>query len=272
MDEFLQRLLGGAAGAGLLYDAYSRLGDVGDTGRREMGELAETQLEQAAFRPYTVTSATGGQFGITQDPQTGQFQYGLTAFPEEQAFQQRMFGGAGSFFESAQLDPALREEALFERIRATQRPDERMERLGLEERLAAQGRLGVRTAQFGGTPEQLAMERAQQDAIARARIGAMEQARAEQMQQVGLGQQFLGASYLPQTQLLSAITPGMTAAGAQQQAQMYGTGLFGEARATGLEALLGASLGQANLAGALGGGLLSGALGSDYSFNIPTAG
>ena len=270
MPEWLQNLLGGAAGAGLLFDAYERLGTVGDDALTGMAELAETQLGQAAFRPYTVTSATGGQFGITQDPSTGQFQYGLATSPEEQAFQRSMFGGAEEFFQGAQMDPLERENVLFERIRAAQRPEERMERLGLEERLAAQGRLGVRTAQFGGTPDQFAMERAQQDSIARARMGAMEQARAEQSQQAGLGQQFLGASYLPQTQLLSAITPGMSSAGAQQQAQMYGAGLFGEATASGLEALLGASLGQANLAGALGGGLLSGALGSDYQFDIPT--
>ena len=187
MPEWLQKLLGGAAGAGLLYSAYSRLGDVGERGMTGMEELAETQLGQAAFRPYTVTTSTGSRFGITQDPQTGELQYGLTVSPEEQAFQQRMFGGAGQFFEGAQVDPALREETLFERIRATQRPDERMERLGLEERLAAQGRLGVRTAQFGGTPEQLAMERAQQDAIARARIAAMElsQSRANATSWIG---------------------------------------------------------------------------------------
>jgi hypothetical protein len=273
IDEY-GGLLGGSAGLGLLLSAYNRLEDVGDDATTGMGELAETQMEQTAFRPYTVTSATGSQFGITQDPTTGQFQYGLEMSPEEQAFQQGMFGGAGQFFEGAQLTPEQlvdREDVLFERIRQAQRPQERMERLGLEERLAAQGRLGVSTNLYGGTPDQLAMERAQQESIARARINAMDQARAEQAQQVALGQQFLGASYLPQAQLLSAITPGMSAAGQQQQAQMYGAGLFGEATASGLEALLGASLGQANLAGALGGGLLSGALGSDYKFDIPTA-
>jgi hypothetical protein len=321
MNEFLQQLLGGAAGAGLLYKAYERLGTVGDDALTGMGELARTQLEQAAFRPYTVTSATGSQFGITQDPTTGQFQYGLQLSPEEQAFQQRMFGRAGDFFTTprgatgltdagieavergrefmgqAAMPTMDREQAVFERIRAAQRPEEERQRLATEERLAAQGRLGLRTAQFGGAPEQFALAQAQEEARNRAMLSAMQQAQAEQAQQANIGSQFaglgsdlmrqrmglqqagqqlgmtaLGASYLPQAQLLSAITPGMTAAGQQQQAQMYGTGLFGEARATGLEALLGASLGQANLAGALGGGLLSGALGSGYDFDIPIIG
>ena len=137
--------------------------------------------------------------------------------------------------------------------------DERMARLGLEERLAAQGRLGVRTAQFGGTPEQLAMERAQQQAMAQARLGAAQQARQEQLQQANLGQQFFGTSYLPQTQLLAATQPSQQLAALQQQAQLQGAGLFGEAAMSGLEARLISEQARANLLGQIGTGLLSGA-------------
>ena len=50
-----------------------------------------------------------------------------------------------------------REQAVFDRIRATQRPDEERQRLALEERLLSQGRLGTSSATYGGgTPEQLA--------------------------------------------------------------------------------------------------------------------
>jgi hypothetical protein len=73
-----------------------------------------------------------------------------------------------------------------------------------------------------------------------------------------LGQQYLGAGYVPQAQLLGALTPGQTAAAQAQQAQLYGTGLFGEATASGIDALLGSALGQANLMGTVGAGLLSG--------------
>ena len=118
--------------------------------------------------------------------------------------------------------------------------------------------MGVRTAAFGGTPEQLAMEKAQAQQLAQARLGAAQQARQEQMGLAQLGQQYLGAGYIPQAQLLSALTPGQTAAAQAQQAQLYGTGLFGEATASGIDALLGSALGQANLIGAAGTGLLSG--------------
>lgn len=247
----------GLAGLGLLLNAYNRLGGVGERGLELGQDLAQTQLGQAAFRPYTVTTATGGQF--TAGPEG---QYTMAMSPEEQAMRTQLFGGASGFFTGASADPAVREQELYEQIRATTSPQERRERLGLEERLAAQGRLGVRTAQFGGTPEQLAMEEAQQTAMARARLGAAQQARQEQAQQAALGQQYFGASYLPQQQMLAAFQPGQTAAGAAQQAQLYGTGLFGEATASGIDALLASALGQANLMGEAGTGLLSGLFGA----------
>lgn len=255
----------GLAGLGLLTSAYGRLGDIGERGLTLGQQLAETQLGQAAFRPYTVTTATGGQFGMTQDPVTGAMTYQLGVSPEEQAFREQMFGGAGQFFEQAAMPTADREAAVYERMRAAMSPEEERQRLALEERLAAQGRLGVQTAQFGGTPEQLALAQAQEESRNRAMLSAMQQAQREQAQQAALGGQFLGSSYLPQQMLLQALTPGQTAAAQQQQAQLYGTGLFGEATASGIDALLGAGLGQANLMGAAGTGLLSGLFGGSGS-------
>jgi hypothetical protein len=208
----------GLAGLGLLMNAYGRLGDVGQRGL-ELGQgLAETQLGQAAFRPYTLTTATGGQFGATIDPATGQLSTTMTMSPEEQAMRGQLFGGAGDFYRQAAMPTADREAAIYSRMRDVMAPEERRQQLGLEERLASQGRLGLRTAQFGGAPEQFALAQAQEEARNRAMLGAMQQAQAEQRQQAGLGQQYLMGSYLPQTQLLAALSPGQTAAAQQQQA------------------------------------------------------
>ena len=255
----------GLAGLGLLASAYNRLGNIGERGLGLGQELAETQMGQAAFRPYTVTTSTGGQFGMTQDPTTGAMTYQMGVSPEEQAFRQQMFGGAGQFFEQAAMPTAEREQAIFDRMRTAMSPEEERQRLALEERLASQGRLGVRTAQFGGAPEQFALAQAQEEARNRAMLSAMQQAQAEQGQQAALGGQFLGSSYLPQQMLLQGLTPGQTAAAQAQQAQLYGTGLFGEATASGIDALLGSALGQANLMGAAGTGLLSGLFGEGGS-------
>ena len=172
--------------------------------------------------------------------------------------QQQLLGGAGDFFGQAQMPTAAREQAIFDRMRATQRPEEERQRLALEERLAGQGRLGVRSAMFGGTPEQLAMAKAQEESRSQAMLGAMQQAQAEQMQQAGLGQQFLGAGYLPQAQLLAATQPAQRLAELQQQAQLYGTGLFGETAMSGIESKLLAEQARANLLGGIGSNILAG--------------
>jgi hypothetical protein len=112
--------------------------------------------------------------------------------------QQQLFGFTGSAFDvlgSPELraaeqagvinmltqDPmqrATREQDIFGRMQATLQPEQERARLGLEERLANQGRLGVRTAMFGGTPEQLALEKAIAEQQAGLGVSAMEQARA----------------------------------------------------------------------------------------------
>jgi len=196
--------------------------------------------------------------GLPQ-PTTGGLEVGMTLSPQEQALQQQLFGGAGGFFGQAQMPTAAREQAIFERMRAAQRPEEQRQRLALEERLAAQGRLGTSSAAYGGaTPEMLAMATAQEEARTRSMLGAMQQAQAEQMQQAGLGQQFLGASYLPQAQLLAAAQPAQRMAELQQQAQLYGTGLFGETALSGIESRLLAEQARANLLGGIGSNILAG--------------
>lgn len=254
----LPQLLGlGSLGAGglLTGKAYQRLGDIGEQARRESSELAETGMEQSRFRPFTVTTGTGGALSTTPE---GGLTVGLS--PQEQAFQQQMFGGAGQFYGQAMQPTQEREQAVFERIRQAQRPEEERQRLATEERLASQGRLGLRTAQFGGAPEQFALAKAQEESRNQAMLSAMQQAQQEQMQQAQLGGQFMGAGYTPQAQALNVLQAGLPAAQMAQRGQLYGAGLFGEAEMGGLEALLGSGLGQANLYGQLGTGLLSGLL------------
>lgn len=246
------------AGTLLTSEAYDRLSDVGREAQREALALAERGQAESQFRPFTVTTATGGQLGTRVTP-TGAVETTMGLSPQEQALQQQLFGGAGQFFGQAQAPTMTREQQIFERMRAAQRPEEERQRLALEERLAAQGRLGTSSAAFGGaTPEQLAMATAQEEARTRSMLGAMQQAQAEQAQQAALGQQFLGASYLPQTQLLAATQPAQRMAELQQQAQLYGTGLFGETALSGIEARLLAEQARANLLGGIGSNILAG--------------
>jgi len=149
------------------------------------------------------SSAAGLQAMAMGQQALGQQPFGV--MPQEQAAQQA-FGLGQQFMGQAGMPTAQREADVYERIRATQRPEEERQRMALEERLFAQGRGGVTTSQYGGTPEQLAMAQAQTEAQNRAMLGAMQQAQAEQQQQAGLGAQYagLGSSLAAQRQALGS--------------------------------------------------------------------
>lgn len=404
------------------------LGEVGILG----GPVTDVTQTFEGIRPPDVRTGAGAL--AARGLGLGMAGLDTTAPADVEALRRQYGGLAGQAAADVLRPTGAREAEVFERIRATQRPEEERQRLALEERLAAQGRLGVRSAAFGGaTPEQLALATAQEEAQDRASLAAIQQAQAErqralgeaqafgglftgqaglssqlqsqaqqraaqlsqlglsaeqtqaqleaegfgrqmqlasaglqaqqvqsalesqsqqratqlaqlglsaeqiesqlqseglgrattaagqtaqlaqlagglQAQQAGLGAQYaglganlaqqrqalntarqaqalqamqagqgllggelglqsarqqlgltaLGGAYLPQTQLLRALAPGQTAAAAAQQAQLYGTGLFGEATASGIDALLAAELGRGQLIGAAGSGLLAG--------------
>ena len=293
----------GAGAVASIMEGYDRLGDIGDTAYTRGGEIAQQGLEQTQFKPFTVRSSTGGMFsadqggnvGMTLSPQEQAIQDalmtqaqqdiagGFAGDPMQQAAAQQAYGLGGQFMGMAGQDPMQRERDIYGNIRAMQSPEEQRQRMALEERLFTQGRGGVSTNLYGGTPEQLAMAKAQAEAQNQASLMAMQQAQAEQLQQANIGSAFaglgsqLGASdlaaqqaqqqlafgnltgaYAPQNQLLALQQASQLYPQLQQRGQLYGSGLFGEASMGGLEAYLGAGLGQANLLGDLGTGLLSG--------------
>ena len=143
------------------------------------------------------------------------------------------YGGLAGQAASDVLRPTgAREAEVFERIRATQRPEEERQRLALEERLAAQGRLGVRSAAFGGaTPEQLALAKAQEEAQDRASLSAIQQAQAERQQALGEAQAF-GGMFTQQAGLSSQLQSQAQ----QRAAQLSQLGLSAEQAQAQLEA------------------------------------
>ena len=294
--------------------------DVDDVGGVNIGLGGQESAVAGQLLGVAGQRFSGGPYGsevLGQSAQdalaAGRAGLGATPFGlagQQQAAQQA-FGLGGQFMGQAGMPMGAREQDVYNRIRATQLGEEERQRLALEERLFAQGRGGVQTAMYGGTPEQLAMAKAQEEAQNQAALMAITQAQQEQRQAADIGATYgqlgsniatqrqaleaaqqlsalqalqtgqglmtsrmglqeaqqrmgLGAltgAYIPQAQALNALQQGLAAAGLQQRGQLYGAGLFGEAKMTGLEALLGASLGQANLIGQAGTGLLSGAIG-----------
>ena len=240
-----------------------------------LGEIGR----QAEFKPFTVTTPTGARATITEQG------LGTALSPTEQKLQENLLGFGTRAFETlgspearAQeqanvigmltQDPsqrAAREQDIFNRLQATMTPEQERARLGLEERLAGQGRLGVRTAMFGGTPEQLALEKAIAEQQAGLGVSAMEQARQEQalqsqqtLQGLGetrarlgllgeLGLSAIPTGYAPQQQLLATLQPQLEASRIASALQSSGLGLGTQLAESTLES----QLGYASLANAL---------------------
>ena len=192
-------------------------------------------------------------------------QFGAQLSPEELGFYRTLMGGSAGMFGRAMEGPEAREQAVFDRMQAAMSPAQERERLALEQRLAAQGRLGVATNMFGGTPEGLALAKAQEEARNQAMLGAMEFAGAEQARQADIGMGMLGAAYTPQRELLAAIAPGITAAEQRRDQQNVAAGAYGETSAAALEALLQSAMAQGNLLGGFGANMAESAFGGLFS-------
>jgi hypothetical protein len=291
VSKFLGGAGGSLLGAGLSINELNSLRDVAQQAATGMQEIGQQGAEASAFRPFTVSTGFGGVattpeggYTTTLSPEMAAQQQALQGItgglmggmgtPDVSGIQQQALGGVGGFLTGAMAPMAQREADVYERIRATQRPEEQRQQLALEERLAAQGRTGLRTAQFGGSPEQLALAQAQEEAKARASLGALGQAQAEQLQQMGLAESMfglggraaalpqglqqaqlgnigaaMGLQYLPEQQLLSTLDPGAQLASIADVGRRQGASLMTEAGVSGLEDIVGAEQARAqNLA------------------------
>ncbi len=139
-------------------------------------------------------------------------------------------------------------QGIYDQIRAMQSPDEERQRLQLENRLASQGRLGVSTAMYGGTPEQFSMDKAQAEARNNASYQALQQSdqlansqqqRAMQLSQLGLSAEQVQSQMdsegfnrdlaLGQAQLQTAQTQeGLQSSVQARQAQLAQLGMSAE--------------------------------------------
>jgi len=209
------------------------IGDVQGLGRQAQERstaLAEQGRAGAEFKPYTVTS---GLANIATTPEGG---FGINLSPEQQALQAQLQGQAAGLFGQVGQDPAAQQAAIFEQIRATQRPEEERQRLALEERMLSQGRLGLSSAAYGGaSPELLAQETARQEAMARASLGARTQALAEQEQALRGATGLLSAGYQPQREALNLLQTSAVPAGFADVGRRTGSQLQSQVGRVGLE-------------------------------------
>lgn len=284
-----QDILGSAFDIGSQAALTERLADLqrqaGETAYQRATGLGEQLAGQAAgtFKPFTVSTGLGpglmvGQEGITFAPVTpgsyeAQQQMDAKALARSGAQQLAAVTGPGKLqqeqarIQGMLLGPGIgaAQQDIYGQLQAMRQPEQERQRLALEERLFSQGRSGLRTAMYGGSPEQLAMEKAIQEQQAADALMARQQALAEQQQTAGLISQALGlggqqqalqaelglgaaqAAFLPQQQALSMLAAGVPFSELATRAGLQGVVTSGQLGLGGLEALTAGQAGASAL-------------------------
>tara|TARA_R110000764_G_scaffold82065_2_gene162254 strand:- start:1151 stop:1990 length:840 start_codon:yes stop_codon:yes gene_type:complete len=181
--------------------------------------VGQQGYDQSQFVPFSVTSSLGGMQGNAE----GGFDMNLSE--DQQATQDRLFEMSGGFLDEMSGDPLERQQALYEQIRGLQRPNEERQRLELENRLRGQGRLGLMTSQYGGSPEQFAQDMALGEARNQAAYQAYGQSQADRQQSFGLASGLMNLGYMPQQQLSDLYKTATPTAGLAQSGRETGAGL-----------------------------------------------
>lgn len=211
---------------------------------RDLGARAPAIGQQAAsaaeFTPFTVTTGTG----TTQIGPGGALTQTLGEVP--QAIQSGLLSQAETAMGTTQVTP----EQLYSQLQTLRAPSIERQRLDLENRLFAQGRLGTQSGMFGGsTPELLALEESLRQQEAQDLLTSLTQAGALTGQNIQNVQGLLGAAYTPQTQALASLTPALQAANIAQSAGLGQSEALYRGGIAGLEAETAGITGASNLEG-----------------------
>jgi len=251
-------LSGALQAAGGYYAGQQGIEGAMATGQAGLGlgeAMGKRAYDQSQFRPFGVTSNLAN---VQTTPEGG---VNLNLSPEQQAMQQQLLGQSRGLFGQVGADPAAAQSALYEQIRATQQPEEERQRLQMQENLFSSGRGGVQTAMYGGTPEQMAYEKARQESMLNANLAARTQSQAEQLQAGQLGGMLQQAGYDPQRQAIDLFgasgVPSQLAAkgqlgGAELQSQAGGRGLESYMQGANMANLLQQQQLQGLMTGAVG--------------------
>jgi len=251
-------LSGALQAAGGYYAGQQGIEGAMATGQAGLGlgeAMGKRAYDQSQFRPFGVTSNLAN---VQTTPEGG---VNLDLSQEQQAMQQQLLGQSRGLFGQVGADPAAAQAALYEQIRATQQPEEERQRLQMQENLFSSGRGGVQTAMYGGTPEQMAYEKARQESMLNANLAARTQSQAEQLQAGQLGGMLQQAGYNPQRQAIDLFgasgVPSQLAAkgqlgGAELQSQAGGRGLESYMQGANMANLLQQQQLQGLMTGAVG--------------------
>ena len=204
------------------------------------------------FKPYTVTQG-GTTTGFSSQGMTQQLNPQMQAVMDQLQSQARQQAGT-----VGNVTP----EQLMQQMSALRQPQQQEQDLALENRLAAQGRLGISSNQYGGgTPEQMILARAREQQASQDAYNAISGARALQAQDVSNIGGMLDVANMGTQQATAALNPALSAmqygapAQAMLQSKIYSN--LGQQAVAGLPSMMNAETNlkqaqMANLLSALG--------------------
>tara|TARA_R110000737_G_scaffold78881_2_gene110666 strand:+ start:10630 stop:11607 length:978 start_codon:yes stop_codon:yes gene_type:complete len=193
-------LLGGAGIAAITQEGIGQARGLPGQLQTAANRIAGNVGTASEFRPYSVTTGAGSSnftdSGMTQalDPQSQQL---VDSLRQQSTQQAGMLGG-------------MTPEGLMQQMSALRAPEQARQQQQLDNRLLAQGRLGVQTDAYGGTPEQFAMQKAMQEQQSADSLASLQGARQLQGMDIQNLSGMLGLSAMPQQQLTASMQPGMT--------------------------------------------------------------
>ena len=219
------------------YAGKSGITDAEAAGQAGLGvgrEIGTTAAGMAEFKPYTVTSNLVQSAATTPE---GGLDLQLSA--EEQARQNQYLGQAQSMFGGLTGDVAGGSQAIYEQMRAAQRPEEERDRMRMQESLFASGRGGLQSGMYGGgNAETFGFEQARQEAMLNAQLAARGQFGKEQQNMLQSAQGLQTAGYNPQEQAIGLFGASNAPASYADAARRQQGSLYGQTSLGGLEGFM----------------------------------
>jgi len=242
-DNIMQSI-GLAGQQAITNQAVEDIRDVGNEALSTSQTLGDTAYNRSRFKPFTV-AGPAGNVGASA---SGDLSLALS--PERQALSQQLFNTGGNFLNRLNTqNTAQREQAIFDKINALQEPSRERDFLGLEQRLFNQGRSGVRTDAFGGTPEMLAFAKATEEARRQAAVDSIGMAQQQTGMDANIANAMLAAGYQPENQLMQAAGAGLNVADLMGAGNRAGAQYGMTIGQTGLQGLVNANAAAANIRG-----------------------
>jgi hypothetical protein len=187
---FLEDALSGAA-AGYGYNELNKSLDQNQQDARSaVSGLKDMVGQNVNFQPFGVTSAVGSNQAGPNGMQT-------TLSPEANYEKLVMKHLGGQQLLASSQDPYDRQNQLYGQMQQAMAPEQQRELQRMNEQLMRSGRSGMTSATYGGTPEQLAYQKALQESASGNWLQSGTQANSELMDQYKRGEGLMGMSWKP---------------------------------------------------------------------------